>query len=95
MKKFERWQCIDGGGCWRYPLAYDFSKDGLRNFHDEYGGRKGWLQHYFPELWCWLELNVPHYEWDVGCQIPLETLDLLLVYNVRPQFEAAWEDHIA
>jgi hypothetical protein len=37
---------------------------------------------------------VPHYEWDIGYKIPFETLDLLLVYNVRPLFEAAWEDQI-
>ena len=94
MRKLDRWQCIDAGGHCRYPLAYNFLNHHLENICHQYGGRKGWLQHYFPELWCWLELNVPHYEWDIGYKIPFETLDLLLVYNVRPLFEAAWEDQI-
>lgn len=94
MKKFEKWQRLDGGGHWRYPLAYNFGEGGLRNLQSEFGGRKCWLQHHFPELWCWLELNVPHYEWDVGFRGWCDAIDLLIVYNVRSQFEAAWEDRI-
>ena len=94
MKKLDKWRCVDAGGHCRYPLAHNFPSNFLRNFCDQYGSRKTWLQSHFPELWCWLELNLPHYAWDIGYKEPFETLDLLLTYNAKAQFEAAWEDQV-
>jgi len=95
MRKFEKWQRIDDGGATRYPLCDDITIKDIREMAWVYGGRREWVAHHFPELWCWLQLNASWDHWEVGySRRPLFTVDLLLVKSTASIFESAWKDSI-
>ena len=98
MKKFEKWQRIDDGGAFRYPLADTQAPELLRPLVGaSRGARDLLLQEHFLELWCWLQLNIDHSNWTLGFRYhrpQVWSFDLLLVLKEAPLFEAAWGDHI-
>lgn len=98
LKKFEKWQRIDDGGAFRYPLADTRAPELLRPFVGaDRVARDLLLQEHFPELWCWLQFNIDHSNWTLGFRYhgpQVWSFYLLLVLKEAPLFEAAWEDHI-
>jgi hypothetical protein len=98
LKKFEKWQRIDDGGAFRYPLADTLSPEECAGLVGTgRSARHHMFQEHFPELWCWLQLNIDHSAWTIGCRWrgpQVWSFDLLLVLREAPLFEAAWEDHI-
>ena len=98
LKKFEKWQRIDDGGAFRYPLADTQAPELLRPLVGaDRGARDLLLQEHFPELWCWLQFNIDHSNWTLGFRYhgpQVWSFYLLLVLKEAPLFEVAWEDHI-
>ena len=98
LKKFEKWKRIDDGGAFRYLLVDTLSPELLSPLvGGGQGARDLLLQEHFLELWCWLQLNIDHSNWTLGCRYhgpQVWSFDLLLVLSAAPLFETAWEDHI-
>jgi hypothetical protein len=102
LRKLEKWQRINDGGAFRYPLVdlHTLCPDPEELSHLVGTGRSArhqMFQEHFPELWCWLKLNIDDNEWTIGCRYrgpQVWSFDLLLVLSAATLFEAAWEDHI-
>jgi hypothetical protein len=98
LKKLEKWRRIDDGGAVRYPLADMLAPDEcILLVGSGRGARHQMFQEHFPELWCWLKLNIDDNEWTIGCRYwgsQVWSFDLLLVPSAATLFEAAWEDHV-
>lgn len=98
MRKLEKWQRIDDGGAFRYPLADMLEQPALSLLVGSgRGARLHMFQEHFAELWCWLQLNIDNSDWAIGCRYrgpQVWSFDLLLVLSAATLFEAAWEDHI-
>jgi hypothetical protein len=94
MRRLEKWPRIDVGWSVFYPLCIEPS--GENSVARNWTVRREWLRQNFPELWCWLWFNAQESEWDLSFSSMVEENEIYLLIDpdMRPQFEAAWEDHI-
>lgn len=98
MRKFEKWRVINISSAVRYELADLLTAEELNMIYAGQDSLTELFRLNFPDLHCWLALNMDNYSWIVSYRWkkhPMNSkLDLCLTTDAAPLFAAAWKDHV-
>lgn len=99
MRKFEKWQAIrmPGVGCW-YQLTEQITDQEMEMAISSEASFLTLFQLNFPELHCWLLLNLDERDWAVWepgkKHLSNSRIALCLRKDASQQFNEAWKDCI-
>lgn len=98
MTKLEQWRVINEPGSCRYQLAHQLTPPELEMITSGQASFKTLFQLNFPELHCWLLLNLDECDWVLGYRwkkhLSNSRIELCLTKDASQQFNEAWKDCI-